>query len=334
MPNNLIRVAVTGGAGQLAYSLLFRIASGEMFGFNQPIALHILEIPEAFKALEGVKMELDDCSYPLLKEIHIGSDPFEVFKGVHYALLVGAKPRGPGVERQDLLKDNGKIFSEQGRALNQSADKNVKILVVGNPCNTNCLIAMENAPQIPRKNFFALTRLDQNRATAMLAQKAQVDTTDVTRMTIWGNHSSTQVPDFYNATIKGSPVTSKISDLNWLENGFVSKVQQRGAEIISYRGKSSSGSAANAIIDAIKSLITPTSKGEWFSSGVCSDGNPYGIEEGIVFSFPCRSNGKGDYEIVKDLHWNEFLTTKIKASQKELIEERNMVMDLLTTSNK
>lgn len=228
MSKPLIRVAVTGGAGQIAYNLLFRIASGEMLGLTQPVALHILELPEAFKMLEGVKMELEDCAFPLLKEIRIGTDPFEIFKDINYALLVGAKPRGPGMERGDLLRDNGKIFIEQGKALNQSAHSDVKILVVGNPCNTNCLIAMKHAPRIPKKNFFAMTRLDQNRGVAQLAMRANVDIDRVKNFTIWGNHSSTQVPDFFHATIDNRPVTEKIKDNTWLENDFVSIVQKEG----------------------------------------------------------------------------------------------------------
>lgn len=331
MPNKSIkRIAVTGGAGQIAYNLLFRIASGEMLGNDQPIALHILEVPDALKMLEGVKMELDDCAFPLLKEIYIGSNPVEIFEGVHYALLVGAKPRGPGMERGDLLNDNGKIFIQQGQALNESADENVKVLVVGNPCNTNCLIAMSNAPRIPRKNFHAMTRLDQNRASAQLALKAQVDVKDVTNVTIWGNHSATQVPDFFNAKINGKPVIEKISDRAWLEGEFISTVQKRGAAIIAARGKSSAASAASAAIDSIKDIVTPTPKGQWFSSGVYSEGNSYGIDGNLFFSFPCRSTGNGDYEIVKDLPWNPFLTNKIKLSEKELLEERDLVMNLLS----
>lgn len=325
MAKPLIRIAVTGGAGQIAYSLLFRIAAGEMLGKDQPISLHILEIPEAMKGLEGVKMELEDCSFPLLKEIHIGDNPKEIFKGVQYALLVGAKPRGPGMERAELLNENGKIFVAQGQALDQVADKNVKVLVVGNPCNTNCLIAMSNAPSIPRKNFHAMTRLDQNRAVSLLAQKANADITDVTNFTIWGNHSGTQVPDFVNAKIKGNPAVDVIQDKAWLEKEFIPIVQKRGAAVIAARGKSSAASAAHAAIEAVKALVNPTPKGQWFSSGVCSDKNPYGIQDNLIFSFPCRSNGNGDYEIVKDVPWNDFLKNKIQATEKELIEERDLV---------
>ncbi|MEC7839589.1 MAG: malate dehydrogenase [Chlamydiota bacterium] len=321
-----IRIAVTGGAGQIAYNLLFRIATGEMLGYDQPIALHILEIPEALQALEGVKMELDDCAFPLLKEVRIGSDPKKIFEGVKFALLVGAKPRGPGMERGDLLVENGKIFIGQGKALNEVADRDVKVLVVGNPCNTNSLIAMTHAPEIPRSNFFAMTRLDQNRAAAQLAQKANTEVAAVTNMTIWGNHSSTQVPDFENAKISGKPVTSVIQDASWLTSTFIPTVQKRGAAIINARGKSSAASAASAAIDTIKSIVTPTPSGEWFSVGLCSDGNPYGIQENLIYSFPCVSDGNGKVEIVKNVPWNADLESKIRASEQELIEERDMAL--------
>ena len=329
IPKQIKRVAVTGGAGQIAYSLLFRIANGEMLGYDQPVALHILELPEALQALAGIKMELEDCAFPLLKEIHIGSDPQKIFEGIDYALLVGAKPRGPGMERGDLLKDNGKIFIAQGKALNDVASKDVKVLVVGNPCNTNCLIALSNAPKIPRENFHAMTRLDQNRAVAQLALKANLDTTEVTQLVIWGNHSSTQVPDFINAKIAGKPVTDVIKDRSWLEGEFIATVQKRGAAIIAARGKSSAASAASAAVDAVKQLLTPTPPGQWFSTGVFSDGNPYGIESNLVFSFPCRSKGDGTYEIVPGLILNDFLKQKIKASEKELLEERALVKELM-----
>jgi malate dehydrogenase len=320
------RVAVTGGAGQIAYSLLFRVASGEMLGNDQPLALHILEIPDMLKALEGVKMELEDCAFPLLKEIRIGSDPVKLFEDVDYALLVGAKPRGPGMERGDLLSENGKIFVAQGHALNESAHPDVKVLVVGNPCNTNCLIAMTNAPRIPRSNFYAMTRLDQNRAVHQLANKAKTEIDEVTHLTIWGNHSSTQVPDFINAKIKGKPVLEVIQDRNWLEGEFISSVQKRGAAIISARGKSSAASAASAAINSIQALVTPTLRGQWFSLGVCSDQNIYGIKENLIFSFPCRSTGDGHYEVVSNLPWDEFLKNKIELTEKELLEERGIVL--------
>jgi malate dehydrogenase len=322
MSKSLKRIAVTGGAGQISYSLLFRIAHGDMLGYDQPVALHILELPEMLSALEGVKMELEDCAFNLLKEIRIGSDPFKVFEGIDAALLVGAKPRGPGMERGDLLRENGKIFIEQGKALNTAANLNVKVLVVGNPCNTNCLIAMTNAPRISRSNFHAMTRLDQNRAVHQLARKAQVDLSEVTNMTIWGNHSSTQVPDFVNSKIKGKAASDVIKDRKWLEEEFINIIQKRGAAIISARGKSSAASAANAAIDAIKAIFNPTPIGQWFSSGVCSDHNPYGIQSNLIFSFPCRSSGDGNYEIVPDVAWDDFLQKKIKETEKELLEER------------
>lgn len=325
MAKEVKRVAVTGGAGQIAYSILFRIADGTMLGKDQPVSLHILEIPEALQALEGVKMELEDCAFPLLDKIVVGSDPRKIFEGVHYALLIGAKPRGPGMERGDLLAENGKIFVEQGKALNNTADRNVKVLVVGNPCNTNCLIAMNHAPNIPRTNFHAMTRLDQNRARSLLAQKAGVSVSQVTNMTIWGNHSSTQVPDYTNAKINGRPAVQAIRDETWLKNEFIPKVQKRGAAVIAARGKSSAASAANAAIDAMIALVTPTANGEWFSSGVCSDGNPYGVSEGLIFSFPYRSKGEGDYKIVPGVPWNDFIEEKIKQSEKELLEERDLV---------
>lgn len=324
MTKPLKRIAVTGGAGQIAYSLLFRIARGELLGNDQPILLHILDLPAMDKELEGVKMELEDCAFPLLREIHTGSDPRAIFEGVHYAFLVGAQPRGPGMERGDLLQQNSRIFVEQGKALNDVADRDVKVLVVGNPCNTNCLIAMQNAPNLPKHNFHAMTRLDQNRAVSQLAVKAGVRVTDVKKMTIWGNHSSTQVPDFFNAEIKGKPVPEVINDHHWLEDEFLNTVQKRGAAVIAARGKSSAASAANAAIDAMRAILMPTPAGEWFSSGVCSDGNPYGIEENLVFSFPCRSKGEGDWEIVPDLIRNPFLDERLAATQQELIEERQI----------
>jgi malate dehydrogenase len=325
MSKPIKRIAVTGGAGQIAYSLLFRIATGEMLGKDQPIALHILEVPSVLPALEGVKMELEDCAFPLLKEIHVGSDPYELFKGVHYALLVGAKPRGPGMERKDLLNDNGKIFIEQGQALNAGADPSVKVLVVGNPCNTNCLIAMSHAPRIPRENFQAMMRLDQNRAVASLAHKANREVSAVTHMTIWGNHSATQVPDYLNAKIDGKPVSEVIKDSHWLENGFIEQVQKRGAAIIAARGKSSAASAASAAIDAMKAWLTPTPAEEWVSAAVYSSGNPYGIADDLIFSFPCRFKGDGTYQIVKDVPWNDFIQTKVRLTEKELLEEKALI---------
>lgn len=318
----LKRIAVTGGAGQIAYSLLFRLASGEALGNDQPIALHVLEIKEALPALEGVKMELEDAAFPLLKEIIIGSDPNVVFRDVDLALLVGAKPRGPGMERRDLLLENGKIFSEQGKALNKVANRKVKVLVVGNPCNTNCLIALQNAKDLPRANFHAMTRLDQNRATFQLAQKAGVNISDVKQVAIWGNHSTTMVPDFVNATIHNKPLLNVIPDRSWLEGEFLSSVQKRGAAIIEKRGKSSAASAASAIIDAVKDLVTPTPQGSWFSSAILSNGNPYGIAENLIFSFPCRLTLEGTVEIVPNLVLDNFLKERLKLTEKELLEER------------
>lgn len=328
MTKSLKRIVITGGAGQIAYSLLFRIASGEVFGDKQKIALHILELPDVIKALEGVVMELDDCSFPLLEEVHIGSDPHTLFKDIDLALLVGAKPRGPGMERKDLLTENAKIFIEQGKALN-NASKDVKVLVVGNPCNTNCLIAMKHANKLSKENFFAMTRLDENRARSMLAKKAGVSVTEVEDVCVWGNHSATQVPDFFNAKISKQPVTDIIKDKNWLENDFIPKVQKRGAEVIAARGKSSAGSAANAIIDAAKSLCTTTKSNEFYSMSLLSDGNPYSIKEGIIFSFPCKTLANGKVEILKGLKMNPFLKEKIALTEKELLEEKQLISHLL-----
>lgn len=329
MTKFLKRIAVTGGAGQIAYSLLFRIASGELLGNDQPIALHILEIPEAMEFLKGVVMELDDCAFPLLKEVKIGSNPKEIFQGVDYAFLVGSKPRGPGMERKDLLSANGKIFIEQGKALNDAASKDALVLVVGNPCNTNCLIALKHAPRLNPHHFFAMMRLDQNRATSFLAHKANQPVTAVSNLTIWGNHSSTQVPDFVNAKIQGKPLTEVIKDRNWLEKDFIEQVQKRGAAVIAARGKSSAASAANAAIDSMKSLINPTPAGQSFSCALLSDGNTYGIENGLVFSFPCISQGNGKVSIVKNIPWDDFLKSKIALTQKELMEEKALIADLL-----
>jgi malate dehydrogenase len=323
------RIAITGASGQIAYSVFFRAAHGDFFGQEEPIALYLCDILGSEAALEGVAMELEDCAFPLLKEIRVGTNPFEMFKEVDLALLIGAKPRGPGMERRDLLKDNGKIFVEQGRALNEVASKEVKVIVVGNPCNTNCLIALKNAPHLPPKNFHAMMRLDQNRAVAQLAKKAHADVEKVTCMTIWGNHSVTQVPDFTNARINGHLVEEVISEKKWLHEEFFETVQKRGAQIIQARGKSSAASAANALVDAVHELFVPTSENNWFSSAVFSENNPYGIEGNLIFGFPCRSNGKGDYEIVRDLPLNYFIKEKIAITQKELISERECVQELL-----
>lgn len=329
MKSEVKKIAVTGGAGQIAYQLLFRLAAGDVFGKDQPISLHILEVEPMLKALSGVVMELDDGAFPLLKKIEIGSDPNSVFKDIDYALLIGSKPRGPGMERGDLLNENGDIFVTQGKALNAVAKRNVKVLVVGNPCNTNCLIAMKNAPDLNPKNFHAMTRLDQNRAANLLSKKAGVSVDAISNIAIWGNHSATQVPDFFNAKIDKKPVVESIRDQDWLENEFIPAVQKRGAAIIAARGKSSAASAAQAIVDAILSLETKTEEGDFFSSAVLSDGNGYGIQEGLIFSFPCVSKGDGDYDILKGLIWNEFLKEKIILSEKELIEEKKLVTSKL-----
>lgn len=317
---------MTGAGGQIAYSLLFRLAAGELFGEHQPIALHLLEVPQVVETLKGVEMELHDCAFPLLQEIRIGSDPEVVFEGVDTVFLVGSKPRGPGMERKDLLFENGHIFIGQGKALGKVAEKDATILVVGNPCNTNCLIAEKHAG---RHRFYSMTRLDQNRAVSMLAKKAHTPVTAVDRMTIWGNHSSTQVPDFLNARIQGKPAVDIIQDRAWLEGSFISDVQKRGAVVIAARGKSSAASAAQAALNSMQSLLAPTPAGEWFSMGLCSDGNPYGIAPGIIFSFPCRSDGKGRIEIIKDLKWDNFLKQKIHITEQELLEEKSMVQKLL-----
>ncbi len=329
MKKELKRIAITGAGGQIAYSLLFRIASGELLGHDTPIALHLLEIPEAVGALRGVAMELDDCAFPLLREVRLGSDPYEIFEGVHYAFLVGAKPRGPGMERKDLLQENGVKFIEQGKALSEKASRDALVLVVGNPCNTNCWIAMKHAKGLSPRQFFAMTRLDQNRAQAFLANKAKVPVDEVKKVAIWGNHSALQVPDFYHAEIGGKPAIEVIRDAAWFEKEFIPGVQKRGAEVIAARGKSSAASAANAALDAMRSLLVPTPKGDWFSMGVYAEGNPYGVTGDLIFSFPCVSRGDGKFEIVAGAAWNEFLKEKIALSEKELLEERSLVQHLV-----
>ncbi len=329
MSKNPIRVAVTGGAGQINYSLLFRIARGDLFGPEQPVALNILELPVAMKALEGVAMELDDCAFPLLHDIVLTDNTKTAMTDVNWALLVGAKPRGPGMERADLIKENGPIFTAVGKALNEAAASDVRVVVVGNPCNTNCLITLSNAPDIPKDRFHAMTRLDQNRAMTQLAKKSGTMVTDVKNMIIWGNHSTTQVVDYHNATIKGEPVEKVINDLDYLQGEFNSKVAKRGAEIIAARGKSSAASAASSCIDAVNSLVTPTPAGEAFSSAVWSNGNPYGIPENLIFSMPCKSTGKGDWEFVEGFEWDNYLREKIQATVDELEKEREVVKDLL-----
>ena len=322
-----IRVAVTGAAGQIGYSLLFRIASGSMFGPEQPVILHLIEIEPALPALKGVVMELQDCAFPLLKGIVATSSLDEGFKGVNWALLVGSVPRKAGMERKDLLSINGKIFTGQGKAIAANAAADVRILVVGNPCNTNCLIAMNNAKSIPANRWFAMTMLDQNRAVTQLAIKAGVDTTAVSGLAIWGNHSSTMYPDYFNAKIGGQVATSVIADEAWYKTTFIPTVQQRGAAIIKARGLSSAASAANAVVDTVRNLTTPTKAGEVFSVAVCSDGS-YGIEKGLIFSYPIRSNGQ-TWEIVQGVALDPFAKEKIAATEKELKEEKALVAELL-----
>ena len=323
-----VKVAVTGAAGQIGYAMLFRLASGAVFGRNTPVELRLLELEQALPALEGVKMELDDCAFPLLVNIVTTSDTNHAFKDVDWALLVGSVPRKTGMERNDLLKVNGGIFVGQGKAINQNAGSNVRIVVVGNPCNTNCLIAMNNAPDIPRNRWFAMTALDENRAKSQLAWKAGVAVRDVTNMTIWGNHSATQYPDFTNALIKGMPASQVIKDEEWLKGDFIKTVQQRGAEIIKARGASSAASAANAALDTITRVITPTGKGDWFSAAIPSDGS-YGITQGLIFSYPLRSSGNGDYEVVQGIELDEFSQQKIQATREELEMEREAVKEML-----
>jgi len=327
--NDPITVAITGGAGQVAYSLLFRVASGEVFGPDQPVNLIIKEVPEFVASLEGVKMELEDCAFPTLREVRLTDTDSEAFKGANWALLVGASPRKPGQERSDLLAENGASFRDQGKGINATAASDIRIVVVGNPCNTNCLIAMHHAPDVPRDRWAALTRLDENRAKAQLAIKSGKLVGDVTQMTIWGNHSATQYPDFENARIEGKSAEDVIDDRSWLENQFVETIQKRGAAILQARGKSSAASAANAIIDHVKSAVAKTPDNDWFSAAILSDGNPYGIPGGLVFSFPCRSDGKGKYSIVEGLNLSDYARQKLDVTTKELQGEKNDVSALL-----
>ena len=321
-----VRVTVTGAAGQISYSLLFRIASGEMLGPNQPVILQMLEITPALEALKGVAMELEDCAFPLLAGMVCTDDAAVAFKGSDYALLVGARPRGPGMERKDLLEANAAIFSAQGKALNDNASKDIKVLVVGNPANTNALIAQRNAPAINPRQFTAMTRLDHNRAMSQIANKTGTTINDVTHMTIWGNHSATQYPDLHEAKINGQPAIDMI-DQAWYEADFIPTVQQRGAAIIAARGASSAASAANAAIAHMRSWAMGTAAGDWVSMGVYSDGS-YGIAEGLIYSFPCVCKD-GDWEIVQGLEINNFSRAKMTATEQELTEERDAVQHLL-----
>ena len=318
-----VKVAVTGAAGQIGYSLLFRIASGALLGPDTPVQLHLLEITPALKALEGVVMELDDCAFPLLSGIEIGDDATKVFDGVNIALLVGARPRGPGMERADLLSANGAIFSVQGKALAASAASDLRVLVPGNPANTNALIAQSNADGVPAERFTAMTRLDHNRALAQLAAKTGTSVNDITKLTIWGNHSATQYPDIFHAEVGGQNAAALVNDQQWLESDFIPTVQQRGAAIIAARGSSSAASAASAAVDHVRDWVLGTPDGDWVSMAVPSDGS-YGVPEGLISSFPVTTKN-GEYSIVQGLEINDFSRARIDASAKELAEERDAV---------
>ncbi len=321
-----VRVTVTGAAGQISYALLFRIASGAMLGDDQPVTLQLLEITPALDALKGVAMELDDCAFPLLSDIVCTDDPEVAFKDAEYALLVGARPRGPGMERKDLLEANAAIFSVQGQAINKVADRDIKVLVVGNPANTNALIAQRNAPDIDPRQFTAMTRLDHNRSLTQLAQKTGKTITDVRHMTIWGNHSATQYPDLFHTEVAGSAALDLV-DQEWYENTFIPEVQQRGAAIINARGASSAASAANAAIDHMHTWDSGTAADDWVSMGVYSDGS-YGIAEGLIYSFPVIC-ADGDWQIVQGLAIGEFSRARMTATEQELSEERDAVRHLL-----
>ncbi len=322
-----IHVAITGAVGQIGYSLLFRIASGQLLGPDQPIVLRLIEIEPGMKALEGVVMELQDCAFPLLKGIVPTSDLAEGFDKASWALLVGSVPRKAGMERGDLLGINGKIFTAQGKAIQENATSDIRTLVVGNPCNTNCLIAMNNAQDVPSDRWFAMTRLDENRAKTQLALKAGVDVDAVKKLAIWGNHSPTMYPNYFDATINGDPVPSIITDESWFADDFIPTVQQRGAAVIKARGLSSAASAANAAIDTVRSIVTPTAEDDFFSVARCSAGE-YGIDPGLIFSYPTRSDGS-TLSTVEGLEIEPFSSEKIKATEAELSAEKSMVSDLL-----
>lgn len=325
MVRNRVRVAVTGAAGQIGYALLFRIASGQMFGQDTDVELHLIELEQALPALMGVGMELDDCAFPNLKKIVCTSDFNEGMRGVNWSILVGSIPRKAGMERSDLLEINGGIFTGQGKAINDNAADDVRVFVVGNPCNTNCLIAMNNAPDIPDSRFYAMTTLDELRARTQLAQKANVDVTEVSQMTIWGNHSATQYPDFYNAKISGQATSEIITDTSWLENDFVATVQQRGAAIIKARGASSAASAANAVVKGINNLVFDTPENETFSMCLASSGQ-YGVDEGLIFSFPCKTKN-GELIVQEGIKHNAYGQDKFDKTLAELKSERDIVKD-------
>lgn len=322
-----VKVAVTGAAGQIGYSLLFRIASGQMFGADTPVEIQMLELEAALPAAKGVIMELEDCAFPLLQKVSVSADLDVAFKDISWALLVGSVPRKAGMERSDLLKINGGIFVNQGKAIENNASSDVRVLVVGNPCNTNCLIAMNNAKGVPTDRWFAMTKLDENRAKSQLAIKSGSLVKDVTNVAIWGNHSSTQYPDFYNAKIGGKVATDVIKDHEWLKGDFIKNVQQRGAEIIKARGASSAASAANGVVDTVRQIITPTPAGDWFSVAVTSDGS-YGADKGLIFGYPVKSDGN-KVEIVKGLELNDFAKEKFNITHDELKSERDEVKGML-----
>lgn len=326
MSKTPLRVAVTGAAGQIGYSLVFRIASGQLLGPDQPVILQMLEIPPAMDALGGVAMELDDCAFPLLTDMVLSDDANVAFSGVNYALLVGSRPRTKGMERKDLLDANGAIFTVQGKALNDSAADDLRVLVVGNPANTNCLIAMNNAPDVPNERFTAMTRLDHNRAMAQLGAKLDVPVTDISRMTIWGNHSATQYPDLFHCEVSGSNALETVGDRDWMENDFIPTVQKRGAAVIEARGSSSAASAANAAISHVHDWALGTPDGDWVSMSVPSDGS-YGVPEGLISSFPCVTSA-GSWSIVEGLEIDDFSRARIDLTTGELAEERDTVSDL------
>jgi malate dehydrogenase len=326
MTNKRVKVAVTGAGGQIGYALLFRIASGQMFGMDTEVELQLLELEVALPSLSGVSMELEDCAFPLLKNIVCTSDLSVAMRDINWAVLVGAAPRKQGMERSDLLKVNGGIFTEQGRAINENAADDVRVFVVGNPCNTNCLIAMKNAPDVPEDRFFAMTMLDENRAKAQLAKKSNVPVSNISRMAIWGNHSTTQFPDFKHAKINGKPATSVITDLNWLQTDFITKVQNRGAEVIKARGASSAASAANAAIDSVYRITHDTPDHDFFSVAKKSNGE-YGIDNDLIFSYPCQVKN-GQISVVTDLEHDNFAQEKLDITLKELRAERDAVKQL------
>jgi len=325
---NPVHVTVTGAAGNIGYALLFRIASGQLLGPEQPVVLRLLDIEPAMKALEGVVMELEDCAFPLLADVEPTSDLKVAFSGTSWALLVGAMPRKAGMERKDLLEVNGGIFKPQGEAINEHAADDVRVLVVGNPCNTNCLIARSNAPDVPDDRWFAMTRLDQNRAKAQLARKASVPVADVTNVAIWGNHSNTQYPDYQNARIGGRPAPDVIGDVDWLRGPFIETVQKRGAAIIEARGASSAASAANAAIDSVVGARTPTTEGDCASLAVVSHGE-YGVPEGLVFGYPVAADGTGGWSVAEGFELDDFAREKIRVTTEELVAERDEVRELL-----